>query len=319
MELLVNELSLHGQFHDWSCFKRALAKVLKMHSVARRFGREVHCNRGLLSSQPLLGVSMQEAVGRLATNERRSAMTWLTKRGPFWDDLRRHGADDYLEARGDIVTDSAVGEAAYRSFHGAECALVSFAPSDWNESPVEVAWIREDEMFEDRSAALANWHTPCALREGLAAVDTPAQSWAELRAICNMRFARLTFSDDSFSALAGTPFSPSAAHRIAFLLDILEQRANAFDSTGTPTPEAHRLHRDYFTGGNALFSDSSNTEKRDFRNRLTFRHPASPHESVLFGWHGKERHLTLRLHFSWPIKPDEPVYVVYVGPKLTKR
>ena len=31
------------------------------------------------------------------------------------------------------------------------------------------------------------------------------------------------------------------------------------------------------------------------------------------------RRMTLRLHFSWPIRADEPVYVVYVGPKLTKR
>ena len=319
MDLLVNELSIHEQFHDWRCFERSLAKVLKMRPVARRFRREIHCNRRLLSSQPLSGLSMQQAVGRLATNEQRSAMTWLTKGGPFWDDLRRHGADDYLEARGDVVTNSAVGEAAYRSFHGVQCGLVSFMPSDWDESPVEVAWRREDEGFEDRTATLANWHTPCALMEGLAAVGTPTESWAELRETCTSRFARLAFSDDSFSALDGTPFAPSAADRIVFLLDILEQRANAFDSTGAPTPESHRLHREYFTGGNSLFSDSSNTEKRQFRNRLTFRHPANPHKSVLCGWHGKERQLTLRLHFTWPIKPDKPVYVVYVGPKLAKR
>ena len=29
--------------------------------------------------------------------------------------------------------------------------------------------------------------------------------------------------------------------------------------------------------------------------------------------------MTLRLHFSWPVRAGEPVYVVYAGPKLTKR
>ena len=71
-------------------------------------------------------------------------MGWLTHGGPFWDDLPRHGPDDYLECRGEVVTSSAVGEAAYRKLHAAECALVSVTPSDWNFSPVAVTWQRED-------------------------------------------------------------------------------------------------------------------------------------------------------------------------------
>ena len=29
--------------------------------------------------------------------------------------------------------------------------------------------------------------------------------------------------------------------------------------------------------------------------------------------------MTLRLHFSWPIEAGKPVYIVYAGPKITKR
>ena len=35
--------------------------------------------------------------------------------------------------------------------------------------------------------------------------------------------------------------------------------------------------------------------------------------------HGKVRRGMLRLHYSWSGKAGEPVYVVYVGPKITKR
>ena len=73
------------------------------------------------------------------------------------------------------------------------------------------------------------------------------------------------------------------------------------------------------SGEEASFSDSSDSEKRGFRARLTFPHPDKPGESMFCTWHGKVRHMMLRLHFSWPVRADEPVYVVYAGPKLTKR
>ena len=245
-------------------------------------------------------------------------MAWLTKVGPFWDDVRRHGTDDYLEGHGDVVTDSAVGEAAYRTLHEVKCGLVSFSPSDWNCSPVEVVWRREAEGLEDRKATILNWRTVADLEHDLAGTDTPVGSWVELSAICVRRFTRLQFSEDSFTPMAGIPYSKSSAARIVFLLSVLAQRARAFDVTGAPTKEAYRLHKDYFSG-DSIFSPSSDREIQYFRERLTFRHPDNPNEQIVCGWHGKERHLTLRLHFSWPIKFKKPVYVVYVGPKLTKR
>ena len=63
----------------------------------------------------------------------------------------------------------------------------------------------------------------------------------------------------------------------------------------------------------------SDSEKRDFRRELTFSHPGDRGGSLFCTWHGKVSHLTLRLHFSWPIKAGKPVHVVYAGPKITKR
>ena len=70
-----------------------------------------------------------------------------------------------------------------------------------------------------------------------------------------------------------------------------------------------------------MFSDSSDkeTRKRRFREALTFPHPGERGSSLFCPWHGKVRHMTLRLHFSWPVRAGRPVYVVYAGPKLTKR
>ena len=321
MEFFANELSIHQQFGDLPTFRIALERLMAVRSTLRRWGRDVHCHRSLLDVEPIRGMPMRQAVQGLAVNDRRALMVWLTRGGPFWDELRRHEADEYLECRGDVVTDSAVGEAAYRTLHGVQCSLASVVPSDWDYSPIEVLWRREAEGLADRSTALDNWRDPNSLKKILGDVAPSVQSWADLQSYSLIRFKNLTFAGDCFEALAGRPFVRSAADRVLVLLGILDRFAVAFDANGERTPEGHQIYQDYFTGikDNAWFSDSSDSEKRDFRHRLTFSHPEDPGKSLLCTWHGKERRMTLRLHFSWPVRAGEPVYVVYVGPKLTKR
>ena len=149
MELLVNELSLHAQFHDTSLFRNALARLMVMRCTAKRYGREVHCNRLFTTRDVTPGVTIHQAVSRLPEAQRRSVMSWLASRGPFWDDIRLHRPNDYLECRGEIVTDSAVGEAAHRRLYGIDCGLISVTPSDWDYSPVTVISRREDEAKDN--------------------------------------------------------------------------------------------------------------------------------------------------------------------------
>ena len=319
MEFFANEMSIHRQFHDLATFHGALERLIGIRGVARRFGRNVYCHQALVDAEPVPGVRMQQAVQRLADNERRALMIWLTRGGPFWDVLRRHDANDWLECRGEIVTDTAVGETAYRTLRGVECALISATPSDWDFSPVEVIWNREAEGLDDQNAALENWRDAAALEENLRHAAPPIRSWADLGDFSKSRFNRLTFAVRCFDPLAGVPFAKSVVDRIRELLSILDRFSNAFDAGGSRTPEGSRIYRDYFVGDNALFSDSSDSEKRSFRTGLTFPHPDKPGESLFCTWHGKVRHMTLRLHFSWPIRAGEPVYVVYAGPKLTRR
>lgn len=319
VEFFANEMSIHRQFHDLPAFHGALATLMRMRSVARRFGRNVYSHRSLIGAEPIPGIRMQQAVQTLAVNQRRAVMSWLTRGGPFWDDLRRHGAGDWLECRGEIVTDTAVGEAAYRTLGGAECALISAVPSDWDYSPIVVCWNREAEGLGVRDATLDNWRNAAALEERLQGAPPLIGSWDRLGTLAEIRFRNLTFSRRCFGPLEAAPFATSAADRILVLLEILNRLATAFDASGSRTPEGRQIYQDYFVGDNALFSDSSDSEKRAFPTELTFPHPDKPGEFLLCTWHGKVRHMTLRLHFSWPIRADEPVYVVYAGPKLTKR
>ena len=320
MDLLANDLSIHEQFQDIASFRGALARLMAMRVTARRFGREVYCHRALLAANPMPGVPMQRAIGRLAVeSERRAAMVWLTRAGPFWDDLRQHAVEDWLECGDEIVTDRAVGEAAFRTLHGANCGLISVTPSDWNYSPVEVTWCPDAEVLEEKIVTLENWRHAVALEEGLRDAAPPIQSWDDLRVASANRFEGLTFARSCFEPLYGVPFSMSSADRILVLLGILNRLAQEFDTDGVRTSEGHQIYQDHFTGDRALFSDSSNAEKNKFRKELTFRHPNDPKKDLFCTWHGKVHHMTLRLHYWWSGKAGDPVFVVYAGPKITRQ
>lgn len=320
MELLANELSLHEQFHDSGTFHAAFSRIMAMRAIARRYKLELHCQRDLLSSNPIRGETLQKTIMGFPREERLAALGWLTRKGPFWEDIRRHSGNDYLECGNDVVTDTAIGEAAFRKLHGVDCGLVSFTPSEWEFAPVKVTWRREAEQLDDRSTALKNWWNGEALEDALRECAPPILTWRELAEVCPSRFEGLTFSGDCFDPLInGVPFAKSSADRILVLLGILDALVQEREDTGEWTAEGRQIYRQYFMGDRALFSDSSPSERRKFRKELTFGHPENPGGRLCCPWHGKVSHKTLRLHFSWPPPAKQPVYVVYAGPKITKR
>ena len=118
MEVLLNELSLHGQFCNIQEFQIAIDAIMLARKKMKQFGRELHCYRNFRQSQVTHDLNLQQAVQQLDRNKQRDVLTWLTKEGPFWDDSRQHDADEYLECQNQVVTDNALGEIAYQCFSG---------------------------------------------------------------------------------------------------------------------------------------------------------------------------------------------------------
>ena len=312
MDLLFNELSIHRQFPDVAAFRIAIRRVMEMRELARqRYGRNLQVHYGVANANVTPGISMQQAVRGLSKDERSSLMQWVAKSGPFWEEFRRHNEDDWLEFDGEIVTDTAVGEAAYRISHNNECSLVSMDPSSWLRSPLSVEW-RESA----KSINVPNYWDAESLRTALDA-SFPLASWNDLKSLAQSRCTDLTFSQNCFEPLRGHPFVPAAARALLSRLTVLQDLKNRSNEDGGRTPEGQEIYDNYFRGN--WFSDSSDTEKANFRQALTFPHPEWAGSSLFCPWHGKVKTQQLRIHFSWPVNAATPLYVVYVGPKITKR
>lgn len=315
MQLILNDLSLHGQFQSISDFQDAIRSIMSMRNKIKQFGRELYCHRDVTQAQITHQLTMQKAIQKFDPNERRSIMAWLTQQGPFWEDEPYHASDDYLEYQDQIVTDKALGEAAYRCLRGIDSQLVSLQPSDWIFTPININLHKDTVTC---ISVLNHWEIN-TIESALRGSSLPIQSWEQLASVMPDRCANLIFSSDSFEPLKGYPFVNSAAKRIIELLETLDKFKTCFDEQGQRTAEGQCIYQNHFVGNKAWFTDSSDSEKNEFKVDLTFKHPKTDTENLFCPWHGKIKTPQLRIHFSWPISVTEPLYIVYVGPKLTKQ
>ena len=315
MDLLLNDLSLHGQFSNVADFRAAVGRVIEMRAVAQRFKREIYAHRNVTNRRVNSALSLYEALQRLPRDQKLNLLLWLTKSGPFWEDVAQHNPDQWFQCGDEIVTDTAVGEAAYCCAAGIDYRLVSLEPSNWTYSPLMV----NIEHRDAHDVSVQNYWNPSYLKNALQNTPTPVASWNDLETDARTRFQRLTFSGECFGHLNGQPFAPGVAKRILNLLDILNRLMGSYDDSGLRTSEGNSIYQDYFVGERARFSDSADTEKNEFRNQMTFRHPEQPGRYLFCTWHGKINHPPYRVHFAWPEQPGAPLYVVYVGLKITRR
>ena len=321
MDLLMNDLSCHGQFPDLTSFRGATDCLMIIRQIAHRFGHALYCHRNFLHSTVTSTINMHQAVQSLPKDARAALLQWITRHGPFWEDVRRHSPDDYLECNGAVVTDTAVGEAAWCCLNGIERGLISFNPSNWVFSPVSVDLVPD--TGRKKSAHVLNHWEPISFEAVLQSAPVPLASWGQLEELAHARYPELTFAPDAFVPLSGYPFVQGAAQRLLFIFNTLARFRSCFDVNGRRTPEGQEIYQNFFTGKKegggrgALFSDSSDDEKKKFRRKMRFTHPTDASRTLFCPWHGKVQTPPLRVHFSWPVRASTPLYIVYVGPKIT--
>ncbi|NCC30975.1 MAG: hypothetical protein EOM24_03000 [Chloroflexia bacterium] len=319
MDLFINDLSLHGQFGDHQTFRRSLDEVMQCRTCVAHYQRALRVPRSIVGRPAIGQADFRQAVKMTGDRNFVSlVISWINKNGPFVeDDLLRNPGEYLALADATLVTEEVIGEAAARQFEGLPSGLVSFAPSKFQHTPIEVRWHRDDVRID--TCELPNYWTSQELDHDLKGQQEAPTTWKEFIAQLPGRFPHLTFLPDLEKYLAGQPFSPYVVERSLVLLDVLNRLKTCFDAEGRRTVEGEDLVDNHFRRGKAVFSDSSDSEKNDanFRSAMTFKDPEG-RELICF-WHGKIKTPQYRIHFSYPIEKDAPLYIAYIGEKLTKK
>ena len=320
MHVGFNELSLHGQVPIGDAPK-ILTMMLECREIVRRFGGALRLRREVLSQRVSGTMTLLDVIQRIPSHDsrKRLLLSWMTKEGPFLEDSREHLPDTLYECLGIVVTDWTLAELAHRHqiSGGASISAVSLRPSNMDVDPLEV--IRRDDEYSSVAFAVQNHTEARTLGAWLAVIERPMQSWGDLALRARRECSSLYFSSGAFDALESQSFFPGAASSLLDLLIVLDRLKRSIGVDGARTAEGHEIYQNYFMRRLAWFTDSSDWEKSNFRDQLTFPHPQRPGEKLFCPWHGKVQTPQLRVHYSDPIAHDEPLYIVYIGPKLTKQ
>lgn len=322
MFVALNEQSLHGQLAPTEIDQAIRALLLLRQSLS-----SAECSlviRRLVTQRPLdaTGTTLEQWLRKRPSQDSlvRALRNWIDRDGPFLEDDIAHNTGATYECDDDqdtthVVTDCGIAEAAERRVIDAESpsVVVSVAPSRWQRAELSVRC----DAWPDRSSLVDNVCT----RDSLLAIierARPLRSWNALRERALARCTNLAFAEDAFEPLDPEPFNVGAANRLLERLLILDA-LKAHCVGASFDPEGMRLRSEHFEGKKAWFTDSSDSEKVDFRSELTFAHPRIAGEKLFCPWHAKVKTPQLRIHYYDRFSASDPLFVVYVGPKITKR
>ncbi|MEH8021516.1 hypothetical protein [Rheinheimera metallidurans] len=317
MQLLANELSFDGNFESFESYLKSLTRLMQMRAESKKHGFDVHCTKTILNTKITKDINFRQSVQKLNQAQRSALLQWITRSGPFWDENKSHSSEEYFELEtGDIVTDTCLAEAALQNLDSKPSTVISLSQPNWSSATIPIVWHKDTGNVR---VEITNQTRLDVLSEMLVQQPKPITSWKQLETRCKDRCSSLTFAEKAFSGLNGVPFILGASSRILELLLVLDKMKCSFNEQGERSEEGHRIYQEHFTGDKGWFSDSSDTEKKEFKDALTFKHPEIENETLFCTWHGKVKTPQIRIHHSWPISLEAPLYVMYIGPKITKR
>jgi len=316
MHWFVNDVSLRGQYPDAATFAKALVELLKVRETTPILAEKLLCSRNLHTRLVTPHLDFRSAVTSVPKQiPVQLVLRWLTKHGPFWDDIRESAEDDYFEYDELDVTDSGLGEAARALLAERDAECFSFPNGSFDCTPIEVQHGLSESPLG--LVSVPNTWDVSALRQIAQTMLPSPVNWVQMLEQAQARFSNLSISPNAVLALKKDPFSNYVVERVFFLLQTLQDFIDCLNEDGTHSARNHELIETHFTGQKAWFTDESQTNKNSFREEMTFL-DENNNEHVFCPWHGKIKNPQYRIHFEWPVPTGAKLRVFYIGPKITK-
>ncbi|WP_010426457.1 hypothetical protein [Enterobacter mori] len=314
MTILFNEKSLNDDIQSKEQLFEQIKHVMRARQYLLQKALNIYCKRDFINYRLSNDETIFKYVMGFEKTEKIDVLTWLSKAGPFWDDEQLHSLEDLYVHDKEEVTGTALAEAAAQLFCDEECEIFSLKNEKYLESSIKITWIDNN---KHNDFLINNHTTMISLEEKIKQSNKSIESWKRLEELARSEFQNLSFIHECFIPLYKLPFHKAASKSIMEKLNVLNQIKDCFDSSGKFTALGHEIYKNHFTGDKAWFSDSSDGEKIDFANEMTFELIKS--DKRLCAWHGKIKTPQLRIHFSFPIEKETPLYIAYIGEKITKK
>lgn len=314
MTILFNEKSLRNEIRSSQELFEEIKSIMKARQFLLKGEMHIHCHRNFINYKFTNGETILSYIMRFDITERIDVINWLSKAGPFWDDDQLHLPMDLYFHDDEKVGGTSLAEAAAQLYCEEEYSVFSLANEKYSENKIIIAWRQQ---HCDLKFNIDNHISNESLEEKVKSSEKNIESWRQLEEVAKKVFLNIEFTEDCFVHLNRIPFYKAASKSIMEKLRVLDEIKNCFDESGGFTQEGNEIYQKHFIGEKAWFSDSSGAEKRDFSNEMTFK--IKEEDNRFCPWHGKVKTPQIRIHFTYPIEHQSPLYIVYVGEKITKR
>ena len=314
MEILFNERSLNKDINSQEELHEQIKSVMIARQSLLNNDKHIHCNRNLINYKLANDEIIINYIMRFEKTDKIDVLTWLTKTGPFWDDGQLHLSEDSYFYLSENVSGSSLAEAAACLYCDEERHTFSLKSGEYNDEFINVTWKSDDTIIE---FSIENHTSVETLIHKIRPSIKDIESWNQLEKLARSEFENLEFTKECFLPLNKLPFYKAASTSIMAKLDVLNTLKSSFEISGEFNPQGQELYQQHFTGDKAWFSDSSESERRDFKTEMSFK--INEKETRSCTWHGKVKTPQIRIHFSDPIENEKPLYVAYIGEKITKR
>ncbi len=319
MQWIVNELSIDGNFRSVDEFLEELMQLLHLRKTNTVINDGLLCSRQIGDQPVVADISFRTAVMRYASRDTKSLiLSWINKKGPYWDDDRAPNEDDYFEHSGIDVTDLGLGECSRRVLLNKDNAAVSLLSpnSSFNCDALEIVQGLPQEPLA--LIQVSNISDTISLQECAERARERPKNWATAIEYLRERFDCLAISSEVQEILQPHPFSSYVVERLEELLGVLHHLMESRDEQGRYTDETKEIIAKHFSGEKAWFTDESDSNKQKFEDQLTFKDPLDPDKTIFCPFHGKIKTPQFRIHFLFPEAEDKLLRVAYIGPKITK-
>lgn len=314
MEILFNERSLNNDIKSQEQLHEEIKSVMIARQLLLKNDKHIYCNRDLINYKFSNDEKALNYIMRFERTDKVDVLMWLTKTGPFWDDNQLHSPNDSYLHLSEKVSGSSLAEAAAWVYCEEERHIFSLKSENFNDGRINITWENEGENLD---FSIIN-HTSF---ETLVQKTSPSvkdiESWNQLEKMARSEYKNLEFTKECFIPLNKLPFYKAASSSIMAKLNVLNILKGSFDPSGKFNPQGQELYQQHFTGDKSWFSDSSDGERKDFKNEMTFK--LNDEGTRLCAWHGKVKTPQIRIHFSDPIEKNNPLYIAYIGEKITKK
>jgi len=316
----INDLSLSGQFRASADFCNVLRELLKLRARNETIRTQLYCSRQLATRLVTHNLDVRSAILQQADKGLTAqVLAWLNKAGPFSDDGRDVDDLSKFTFAGHDVTDQGLGEAARRREREVDAQTFSFDGATPSCSTTPLAVDQQPASEALQTVLVPNFWDIATLEQAVQSALAPPRNWDDAVARLRADFDKVIIAEWVEDVLRPHPFNMNVYNRSRELLGVLQKFVESHTPDGLRTTESQKIIALHFSGQKAWFSDSSETEKNDFKDKLTFRDPLRDDIKIFCAWHGKIKTPQYRIHFEWPLQQtDRVVKVVYIGPKLTK-